>query len=83
MFSHEKTPWFPADVKPARPGYYDTRVMKWLRKQNRLGGFVWTMGLVEIRLFFDGKMWKASRRSKPYTASIFVQSREWRGLKGA
>jgi hypothetical protein len=78
-----KTPWFPADAKPVRAGVYDTRIAvdSWKRERNALGGALLVrVSSIEVRLYWNGRVWLASSKSLPYTAGLFRQQREWRGV---
>lgn len=77
------TPWFPATVQPRRVGFYDTRVAvaSWIRARNGVGGVVLKpVDTIEVRLYWNGRVWLASRQSHSYTAGLFRQHREWRGV---
>jgi hypothetical protein len=63
------TPWFPADVKPVRPGVYKVKTRSgrpWYRR-------------------WDGKVWFVGSNTPKDAASKieqlwFIDSRSWRGL---
>ena len=77
------TPWFPDTVAPVRKGFYETRVQRpsWIRARNGVGGFyLKPVCSYIIRLYWDGRFWLASPKSQTYTAGLFRQHREWRGV---
>ncbi len=77
------TPWFPADSKPTRVGFYDTRaaVASFVRARNKLGGtYLKPVSSIEVRLYWNGRFWLASKQSHEYTRGLFRQHREWRGV---
>lgn len=77
------TPWFPDHLTPARKGFYDTRVAvdSYVRARNPLGGVMLKrVNRIEVRLYWDGRAWLASSNSSRYTANLFRQHREWRGV---
>ena len=62
----ERTPWFPASVKPARAGWYEYR---------------WFSGAM-IRRYFDGKHWYARGFGPESAGVVFCTwpDDQWRGL---
>jgi hypothetical protein len=62
--SKELTPWFPADVKPVRPGKYNS---SYQRDPN-------------VFFYWDGKQWVYGPDSGLRGSACTVQDREWRGL---
>lgn len=77
------TPWFPSDTTPRRVGFYDTRVScnTFIRARNGVGGFyLKPVKSYQIRLYWNGRFWLAAKQSQPYTAGLFQQRREWRGV---
>lgn len=77
------TPWFPDTTTPTRKGFYDTRVAvnSYVRARNPLGGtMLKRVSRIYIRLYWDGRAWLASPNSQRYTAGLFRQHREWRGV---
>lgn len=72
MSKPELTPWFPADVKPVREGWY-------------LREYV-TRGLGEIPDYWDGKVWLIGAEHdgvKPKQRCIAHSKKPWRGLAAA
>lgn len=63
--SKKLTPWFPADVKPARKGYYE-----------RDCGF----GDEDVADFWDGRSWWVVPVSAPSLRLAGSMSLPWRGL---
>lgn len=64
MTNPELTPWFPADVKPVRVGYYE---IDWYGDGNMRG---------LSPDYWDGKQWRLFGPS----GDIFVGAPSWRGL---
>ena len=66
--SREKTPWFPASIKPVRDGWYETRIGIHIR----------------MRRFFDGQWYVRSYASDSMGVSVFGRGchtqDEWRGF---
>lgn len=60
------TPWFPADVKPVRPGLYQR---KWPVLRYR-----------DIPDYFDGERWFAVNGSGCISITPFTHPLPWRGL---
>lgn len=58
------TRWFTPEEPPRRKGWYETYTLD--RPQNI------------IRLWWDGALWKVSKKSPPY--AVVWQQRFWRGL---
>lgn len=77
------TPWYSPSTPPRRHGYYDTRVPARgsVRMSNHLGGMsLRRVTAAEIRLFWTGRAWVASKDSPVYSFSLWSQHRDWRGL---
>lgn len=66
--SEKKTPWFPGDVLPTRPGVYEREIRTW-----RIAYSMWT-----------GKEWKFSQdtpdRAESETKPSYRKHLPWRGL---
>lgn len=63
----KKTPWFPADVKPARPGVYEVKACRGSTWYRRWNGLIWFIG--------DYSVSYAAKEQAP----TFIRS-PWRGL---
>ncbi len=67
----KRTPWFPADIKPARPGRYETRFIGWGPKGKDTQ---WTGEST-----WNGSQWSEQGGSMMF--GVFSrQDKEWRGL---
>ena len=66
MAKQKLTPWFPANFKPVRHGWYETR----LGHADQMGGFIG-------RRFWNGLFWSYAAIKDAQSAT---QNWQWRGL---
>lgn len=62
----KKTEWYPADTKPVREGWYQTR--------NPL------LGEICFGFWWNGFEWRLYEKGNPYDLKCLLQEYEWRGL---